>query len=99
MEGQNAKKTGKLEEASIQHLIDCATGQYDNDGCLGGLTETGFDFVQDNGINSYSDYPYEAVNSTCRSKDKAILKTQGEIFYDFVVAPHTVDNFLISFFN
>ncbi|XP_018560795.1 cathepsin L1-like [Anoplophora glabripennis] len=79
VEGQNARKTGKLEEASVQHLIDCATGRYDNDGCRGGLTETGFDFVEDNGINSYSDYPYEAVNTSCRSKENTIAKTQGYI--------------------
>lgn len=78
MEGQLARKTGKLEEVSIQHLIDCATGKYDNDGCRGGLTETGFDFISDNGINRYSDYPYEAVNVTCRAKDHVVTKTQGE---------------------
>ncbi|XP_023313137.1 uncharacterized protein LOC108903178 [Anoplophora glabripennis] len=79
VEGQIARKTGKLEEVSIQHLIDCATGRYGNEGCRGGFTEAGFDFVQDNGVNSYSEYPYEAVDDACRPKNNTIIKTQSYI--------------------
>lgn len=78
MEGQTARKSGSLKEVSIQHLIDCATGKYENEGCLGGLTETGFDYVEDNGINAYSDYPYEAANAECRSKEEKAATCKGK---------------------
>ncbi|KAJ8921564.1 hypothetical protein NQ315_010469 [Exocentrus adspersus] len=80
LEGHIARKSGNLPEISMQHLIDCATGKYDNDGCRGGLTETGFDYVEDNGINSYTDYPYEAINTTCRSKkENSVASCHGYV--------------------
>ncbi|KAJ8932590.1 hypothetical protein NQ318_008525 [Aromia moschata] len=75
LEGQNFKKKGKLEDVSVQNILDCAKGKvYNNDGCQGGLVETAFDYIQDNrGVNSAANYPYEAKDGTCRFKQDDVV--------------------------
>ncbi|XP_061573546.1 cathepsin K [Cololabis saira] len=64
LEGQLAKKTGKLVDLSPQNLVDCVT---ENDGCGGGYMTNAFNYVNENGgIDSEEAYPYVGENEPCR---------------------------------
>jgi C1A family cysteine protease len=56
---------GTLKSFSEQQLVDCS-GKYGNQGCNGGLMTSSFNFVKDNGIVEDSQYPYVAVQQTCK---------------------------------
>lgn len=65
LEGQHFRKTGKLVSLSEQNLIDC-TDDYGCLGCNGGYTHKSFLYISDNnGIDSESSYPYEALQDNC----------------------------------
>ncbi|XP_067456527.1 cathepsin K-like [Thunnus thynnus] len=69
LEGQLAKKTGKLLDLSPQNLVDCVTKC---NGCGGGQMIDAFKYVQDNGgMNSEKDYPYIGKKQRCRYKPSA----------------------------
>jgi len=90
IEGQNFRKTGKLEVLSPQNIIDC-TIPYENDGCLGGLMEPAFQYVQMNpGIDTEASYPYEERNFTCRFKQEGV----GAITTGYVSIPEGDENAL-----
>lgn len=58
-------KTGKLLELSEQQLVDCTTG---NNGCDGGWMDTAFDYIiQNGGITSETNYPYNASDGICHA--------------------------------
>ncbi|XP_065856664.1 senescence-specific cysteine protease SAG39-like [Euphorbia lathyris] len=71
VEGITQLTTGKLISLSEQELVDCDTKGEDQ-GCEGGLMDDGFKFIIGNqGITTETNYPYEAADGTCNTKDEA----------------------------
>ncbi|KAL5997860.1 hypothetical protein ACLOJK_008792 [Asimina triloba] len=63
MEGINAIATGDLISLSEQELVDCDST---NEGCDGGYMDYAFEWViQNEGIDSESNYPYTGQDGTC----------------------------------
>ncbi|XP_044745639.1 procathepsin L-like [Coccinella septempunctata] len=67
LEGAAKLFTGKLISLSEQNLVDCATSQYNGRGCNGGPAAGAFLYAMKNGIASESEYPYTAVQGSCKS--------------------------------
>ncbi|OMO75248.1 hypothetical protein COLO4_26226 [Corchorus olitorius] len=68
MEGINQIVTGSLVSLSEQELVDCDRSY--NSGCEGGLMDYAYQFVIDNnGIDTEEDYPYQGREKSC-NKDK-----------------------------
>ncbi|CAN0913594.1 Senescence-specific cysteine protease SAG39 [Linum grandiflorum] len=66
-EGLNQLTTGKLVSLSEQELVDCDRKGVDQ-GCNGGEMENAFEFIINNhGITSESNYPYQAIDGTCNA--------------------------------
>ncbi|CDP18637.1 unnamed protein product [Coffea canephora] len=71
MEGIHQLKTGKLISLSEQELVDCDTAGED-EGCNGGLMDDAFTFIiNNNGLTTEANYPYQAVDGTCNSNKEA----------------------------
>ncbi|XP_060195285.1 zingipain-2-like [Lycium barbarum] len=67
LEGAYQIATRQKIELSEQELLDCSTS---NNGCSGGFTIRAFDFIIENGgISTESDYPYERQQYPCRSQE------------------------------
>lgn len=72
LEGQHARKFGKLVSLSEQNIIDC-TRSYGNKGCHGGDMDKSFQYVIDNsGIDTEESYPYVAQVQECKFKKNSI---------------------------
>lgn len=67
LEGQQKIKSGKLVPLSVQHLVDCSK---ENKGCGGGLPSRAFKYIERNGINTDSSYPYTGRNGVCKYNPK-----------------------------
>ena len=65
LEGLSAISAGKTNVFSTQQLVDCAGGEYENEGCNGGEMDSAFRYVIDNGITTDSQYPYVAKDQKC----------------------------------
>ena len=66
LEGQFAKKIGKLTQLSEQNLIDCSTTRYGSFGCNGGVITGAFKFILDNkGVADSLSYPYRGRKMSC----------------------------------
>ena len=66
MEGAVFLKSGNLTSLSEQQLMDCS-GPEGDESCNGGEMDDAFQFVLDNkGICSEADYPYQAKDEKCK---------------------------------
>jgi C1A family cysteine protease len=65
VEGAHFLSTFKLESLSEQQLVDCSQSK-NNYGCNDGFMDDGFQYIINNkGINSESNYPYNARDGIC----------------------------------
>ena len=81
VEGVVAIKTGHLFNISEQQLIDCSN-QEGNHGCEGGIMDYGFQYIIDNnGICSEEDYPYQGIDGMCQDCEPIIqIERYGNIY-------------------
>ncbi|CAG9828866.1 unnamed protein product [Diabrotica balteata] len=78
LEGQNNIINGESIALSEQELLDCSTDYGNGDCQQGGLMTNAFEYIEDYGIQSEHEYPYEAKQGQCRrSLHKAVLEIQG----------------------
>ncbi|KAJ4954716.1 hypothetical protein NE237_011499 [Protea cynaroides] len=69
MEGITQLKTGNLVSLSEQELVDCDNNNY---GCNGGNLDKAFQFIiQNQGLTTESNYPYEEMDGTCNGEKAA----------------------------
>ncbi|GLJ20662.1 hypothetical protein SUGI_0376230 [Cryptomeria japonica] len=74
--GVNQIVTGKLISLSEQELVDCDTSA--NQGCNGGLMDAAFQFIVENGgIDSEVDYPYNALDGACNIKRVSTIQLES----------------------
>lgn len=67
-EGINKLTTGKLISLSEQELVDCDV-QGEDQGCNGGLMDDAFEYIiQNKGLTTESNYPYQGTDGTCNAK-------------------------------
>ncbi|AES66565.1 putative fruit bromelain [Medicago truncatula] len=68
-EGIHKLTTGNLVSLSEQELVDCDTNGEDQ-GCEGGLMDDAFEFIiQNNGLSTEAEYPYQGVDGTCNKTE------------------------------
>jgi len=71
LESQSLIKNNKALTFSEQQLVDC---DRDADaGCNGGLMQTAFNYIVQNGLESDASYPYKARDQTCKYDAKAVV--------------------------
>ncbi|KAK9220715.1 hypothetical protein WN944_009138 [Citrus x changshan-huyou] len=70
VEGITKISGGNLIQLSEQQLVDCSTNG--NNGCGVGTMEKAFEYIiQNQGIATEDEYPYQAVQGTCSAAQKA----------------------------
>ncbi|MCP3681488.1 MAG: hypothetical protein GY861_02265 [bacterium] len=67
----------KARTFSEQQLVDC--DHLGGQRCNGGLVQTAMEYIQQKGIESYSDYPYRARKQTCQYIQAEIKATVDNI--------------------
>jgi len=81
VEGAEFIATGKLQSFSEQQLVDCS-GDYGNMGCNGGMMDGAFQYIEKEGIELESSYPYKGVDGTCThdaSKSAGTVKSYQDV--------------------
>lgn len=92
IEGDVKVEAGTLISLSEKQLVDCSRR---NSGCQGGLMDLGFQYVINNGgIDSESDYPYEPENGSCQTTKAAKHVATITGFTD--VTPNNVNELLAA---
>jgi len=82
LEGLHSVKKSTLMNLSEQELVDCS-GSYGNMGCNGGLMDYAFQYMIDQkGVATQTDYPYKAVDQTCKTG-----KTRNAVITGFTDVP------------
>ena len=77
VEGAEFVATGQLLSLSEQQLVDCSSS-YGNYGCNGGLMDSAFQYIEKNPLEMESDYPYTAMDGTCKyATAKGVGKVVG----------------------
>jgi len=74
LEGVSYLATKKLVRMSEQQLVDCSRGQKyaDNQGCDGGFSDGGFQWIIDNqGVSTEAEYKYLGQNGYCDPSKKS----------------------------
>lgn len=70
IEGIKQITTGNLVSLSEQELVDCDTSV--NQGCNGGNRDLAYQFIiNNNGLSTESDYPYEGAAGSCNAERPA----------------------------
>jgi KDEL-tailed cysteine endopeptidase len=81
IEGITKIQTGKLISLSEQQLLDCATDG--NNGCNGGFMDNAFKYIiQNQGITTETNYPYEEMQGTCDTRKASYYEAQISGFED-----------------
>ncbi|XP_030749400.1 cathepsin L-like proteinase [Sitophilus oryzae] len=76
-----ALKTGNVTSLSEQQLIDCTTDI--NFGCSGGMLEPTFPYIQQNGLESEADYPYQGEDGNCTyDSSKVVTKITSYVYFN-----------------
>ncbi|KAI4336836.1 hypothetical protein L6164_015316 [Bauhinia variegata] len=92
IEGINKIFTGSLVSLSEQELVDCDRTY--NNGCDGGLMDYAYQFVIDNnGIDTEEDYPYQGHQSTC---NKGKLRRRVVTIDGYIDVPPNNENQLLK---
>lgn len=78
VEGAYFVATGKLVSLSEQQIVDCS-GSFGNQGCNGGLYTNSFEYIQQNGICSESNYSYSGKEGKCNKRCKTITKIDSYV--------------------
>ena len=77
IEGLLAKSGEGLVSLSESQIVDCDKA---GNGCNGGTMDLGFEYVQQNGLETETDYPYIASDATCEyNEKKALYKIGGHV--------------------
>ena len=75
MEGAHARKTGNLVSLSESQIVDCDVNGTDQ-GCNGGLMDGAFQYViEQGGIESEKEYPYDPEDDPCTFNKNKIKAT------------------------
>eukprot|EP00347_Sterkiella_histriomuscorum_P012464 403368476 len=86
MEGHAKIQFGTLYSLSEQQLVDCSQAE-GNEGCGGGWMDQAFQYVEQTALETEDQYPYEAVDDTCRASSAGVVKVDS--FVD--VTPNNVN--------
>jgi len=91
-EGSYYVASGHLVSMSEQQLVDCSTK---NNGCMGGLMDDGFDFLEATDICTEESYPYSGIlRSSCASSCVAAMSGHVTGYYD--VTPEDVNSLMVA---
>jgi cathepsin H len=69
---QTGKTGNERQEFAEQQLVDCA-GDFDNNGCSGGLPSHAFQYIYYNGFMAENDYDYHAKDEVCKFNDEIVV--------------------------